>query len=216
MARGDWHHLQCIVIWVTKKALAWQPLVTIVKTERTCTMAQGMDPKAATRVIFITQEQVCLSWRVSRGSLRTVNNLLSMSVIIQCCSTMAISSDGGWRVILLRWSTGVEHPLVTSVHVGWPTHVWILVMVVTVMGMRTYGEKTAGFSLTRHSFQSNNLGLEISAVALSYGIIWTIHYHQVWEHDAAFKIISLIILTIDIKTASEKTFFPTFRILNYW
>ena len=80
MAKEDWHHLQCIVIWLTKKALAWQSLITIVKTECTCTMAQGIDPKAATHVTFTTQEQVCLSWRVSQESLRTVNNLLSMSV----------------------------------------------------------------------------------------------------------------------------------------
>lgn len=80
MAKEDWHHLQCIVIWLTKKALAWQSLITIVKTGRTCTMAQGIDPNAATHVTFITQEQVFLSWRVSQESLRTVNNLLSMSV----------------------------------------------------------------------------------------------------------------------------------------
>ena len=41
---------------------------------------QNLNPKAATHVTFITQEQVCLSWRVSQESLRTLNNLSSMSV----------------------------------------------------------------------------------------------------------------------------------------
>ena len=60
--------------------------------------------KVVTHVTFITQERVCLSWRVSPDSLHTENSLLSVSVITRfyLLVVMAVHKDGGCHVILLR------------------------------------------------------------------------------------------------------------------
>ena len=46
-------------------------------------MCTDMEVQAVIHVTFITQERVCLSWRVSPESLHTVNSLSSMRVLIQ-------------------------------------------------------------------------------------------------------------------------------------
>ena len=62
----------------------------------------GLMVKAPIHVTFIIQEQVCLSWRVSPESLHIANSLLSMNVLVHCCSIITIHGDGGCHVILLK------------------------------------------------------------------------------------------------------------------
>ena len=64
------------------------------------TLVKGQKAKVPTRVTFITQERVCLSWRVLPESLYTVNSLSSMSVIIRYYFTE--DTDGGCRVVMIR------------------------------------------------------------------------------------------------------------------
>ena len=156
MAMEVWHHLQFTATWVIKMELAWQWSVTTVRAEHTC---RDLNPLVVTHVTFITQERVSLSWRVLPESHHIVSSLSSTSVIIQW-SPEALFTPGGCHVILLRWRTGVEHhPAVVSAHAGWPPHVQIPNMVVTVMQMTKYGVKTAVSSLTRHVCQLNSWGL---------------------------------------------------------
>ena len=130
--------------------------------------------KAVTHVTFITQERVCLSWRVTPDSLYTVNSLLNMTVTTRFCLlvVMAVHTDGGCHVILLRWRTGVEHLSMVSAHAGWPTHAQTSDLVVTVIRMTMFGVKTAVCWLTRQSFQSNSSGLEILVTVLTVITPW--------------------------------------------
>ena len=161
MVMEENHRLVLLVTWLTRVELVWQSSVTTVKTEH---WWKNMKTQGVTHVTFITQERVCLSWRVSPESPHTVNSLSNMSVIIRFCSKMVIHMDGGCHVIQLRWPTGKEYLLVVSAHAGWPTHVWTPVMAVTVMRMTMCGGKTAVSSLIKHSFQLNSSGLETLAV----------------------------------------------------
>ena len=150
MVREVWHLLLCTVTWPTRRVLAWQSSVTIVKAERgwVAVKVQGV-----TRVTFITQELLCLSWRDLPQFLRTVNSLSSMSVMAPDFG-LTIHRDGGCHVILLRWRTGAEHHLaVVSAHAGWPTHVPTPEIVVIVIRMTITGVKTVVSSLTRQSSQ---------------------------------------------------------------
>ena len=61
-----------------------------------------MAVEVVTRVTFITQERVCLSWQVSPESLHTVNSLSNMSVMDRYCFSTAIYMDGGCHVILKK------------------------------------------------------------------------------------------------------------------
>ena len=149
MVREVWHLLLCTVTWPTRRVLAWQSSVTIVKAERgwVAVKVQGV-----TRVTFITQELNCLSWRDLPEFLRTVNSLSSMSVITPVFGWI-IQLDGGCHAILLRWLTGAEHHLaVLSAHAGWPTHVQAEDVVI-VIRMTITGVRTVVSSLTRQSSQ---------------------------------------------------------------
>ena len=158
MAREVWHHSRRTVTWLTNRVLAWQLSVTTVRAEL---LWMDMKTEAVTYVTFITQEQVCLSWRVWPESLRTVNSLSSTSVITPVCG-LTVPTDGGCHVILRRWRTGEgHHPVVVSAHAVWLTPA----VPVTVTGMTKYGERTAVFWLTRQSFQWSSSGLEIPAIA---------------------------------------------------
>ena len=130
--------------------------------------------KVVTHVTFITQERVCLSWRVLPEYLHIVNSLSSMSVITRFCFSviMAVHTDGGCHVILLRWRTGAEHLSMVSAHAGWPTHAQTPGLVVTVIRMTMYGVKTAVCWLTRQSFLSNSSGLEILVAVLTVITPW--------------------------------------------
>ena len=160
MVMEAYHRLTLPVTWLKRVELAWQSLVTTVKTEH---WWKDMNAQGVTHVTFITKERVCLSWRISPESPHTVNSLSSMSVKIQFC--LGVQMDGGCHVIQLRWRTGAEHLLVVSAHAGWWTHVQTPVMVVTVIRMTSYGVKTAVSSLIKHSFQLNSSGLAILAMA---------------------------------------------------
>ena len=133
-----------------------------------------MAVKVVTHVRFITRERVFLSWRVLPDSPHTVNSLLSTSVITRFCSlvVMAVHTDGGCRVILLRWRNGVEHLSTASAHAGWPTHAQTPGLVVTVIRMTMYGVKTAVCWLTRQSFLSNSSGLGILVAVLTVITPW--------------------------------------------
>ena len=134
-----------------------------------------MAVKVVTHVRFITQERVCLSWRVLPDSPHTVNSLLSTGVITRFCFgdiIALIRMDGGYHVILLRWRTGVEHLSVVSAHAGWPTHAHTPVMGVTVIRMTVCGVKTAVCWLTRQSFLSNSSGLGILVAVLTVITPW--------------------------------------------
>ena len=133
-----------------------------------------MAVEVVTHVTFITQERVCLSWRVLLQYLHIVSSLSSMSVITRFCFTviMAVHTDGGYHVILLRWRTGVEHLSMVSAHAGWPTHAQSPDLVVTVIRMTMYGVKTAVCWLTRQSFLSNNSGLGILVAVLTVITPW--------------------------------------------
>ena len=149
MVREVWHLLLCTVTWPTRRVLAWQSSVTIVKAERgwVAVKVQGV-----TRVTFITQELNCLSWRDLPEFLRTVNSLSSMSVMAPVFG-LTIQLDGGCHAILLTWLTGAEHHLaVLSAHAGWPTHVQAEDVVI-VIRMTITGVRTVVSSLTRQSSQ---------------------------------------------------------------
>ena len=161
MVLEDWHHLLYTVTWLTGRVLVWQSSVTTVRAGR---WWKDMEVTVVIHATFIILEPVCLSWRVSPESPHTVNSLSSMSVIIRCCFIITTFTDGGCHVILLKWRTGVEHLSGASAHAGWPTHVQIPVMDVTVIRMTMYGVKTAVSWLTRQSFQWNSSGLEILVV----------------------------------------------------
>ena len=119
MAMEDWHHSQCTVTWQIRRVLAWQSSVTTVRAGQ---MWEDMKIKAVTNVTFITKERVCLSWPVSPVSLHTVNSSSSTSATTQV-SGLTVHTDGGCRVILLRWNIGVERLLeVVSAHAVWTTH----------------------------------------------------------------------------------------------
>ena len=60
-----------------------------------------VNPQAVTHVTFITQERVCLSWRVSPEPPRAVNSLSSMSVTVQSYLGV-LDMPGGCHVILLN------------------------------------------------------------------------------------------------------------------
>ena len=127
--------------WQIRRVLAWQSSVTTVREGQ---MWEDMKIKAVTNVTFITKERVCLSWPVSPVSLHTVNSSSSTSATTQV-SGLTVHTDGGCRVILLRWHIGVERLLeVVSAHAGWTTHAQ-QENAVTVMRMTKYGVKTAGF-----------------------------------------------------------------------
>ena len=149
MVREVWHLLLCTVTWPTRRVLAWQSSVTIVKAERGWV---AVKVQAVTRVTFITQELNCLSWRDLPEFLRTVNSLSSMSVMTPVFGWI-IQLDGGCHAILLRWLTGAEHHLaVLSAHAGWPTHVQAEDVVI-VIRMTITGVRTVVSSLTRQSSQ---------------------------------------------------------------
>ena len=137
-------------------------------------MWMGIVVKVVHHVTFIKLERVCLCWRVSPESLHTVNSLLSMSVITRFCFgvIMAVHTDGGCHVILLRWRTGAEHLSMVSAHAGWPTHAQTPDLVVTVTRMTMYGVKTAVCWLTRQKGLSSNSGLGILMAALKVTIHW--------------------------------------------
>ena len=146
--------------------ISWQSLVTTVRVEH---MLEDVKIRDVTHVTFITHERVCLNWRVSPESLHNVSSLSSTSVIIRFCDHTGLAhTDGGCHAILRRWSTGAErHLAVVSAHAGWPTHVQSPVIIVTVIRMTMYGVRTAVSSLIRQSFQSNNSGLGILAIAVN-------------------------------------------------
>ena len=62
MAREDWHYFRRSVTCVTRTELVWHSSVTTVKKGR---VSRDVSLEGATHVSFITQERVCLSWRVS-------------------------------------------------------------------------------------------------------------------------------------------------------
>ena len=161
MVKEVWHLLQLSVTWLTRVVLAWQWSVTTVKAGHMCIRSVVMAVEVVTRVTFITQERVSLSWRVSPESLHTVNSLSNMSVIIRYCSTTTIHTDGGCHVTLKRWGTGAEHLPIINAHAEWPTHVQNPDLVVTVIKTIMCGVKTVVFSLIRPNFQLNSSGLEI-------------------------------------------------------
>ena len=120
MVMEVWHLLLCTVTWLTRGVLALLLSVTTVKAG---SWWEVVKRRGVTHVTFITQELICLSWRVLPEFLRTVNSLSSMSVMAPVFG-LTIHMDGGCHVILLRWRTGAEHHLaVVSAHAGWPTHV---------------------------------------------------------------------------------------------
>ena len=147
-----------------------------------------MAVEVVTHVTFITQERVCLSWRVLLQYLHIVNSLSSMSVITRFCFTviMAVHTDGGYHVILLRWRTGVEHLSMVSAHAGWPTHAQSPDLVVTVIRMTMYGVKTAVCWLTRQSFLSNNSGLGILVAVLTVITPWE-NWSVTAQHNINFQ-----------------------------
>ena len=136
--------------------------VTIVRTEHWWMDATLGD---VTHVTFITQERVCLSWRVSSKSPYAASSLSSISVLVQSCFTITIHTDGGCHMLLLKWPTGAEHLPVGSAHAVWPTRLQIPVMVVAVMQTTRYSVKTAVSSLTKHIFLWNSSSLGILAPA---------------------------------------------------
>ena len=147
-----------------------------------------MAVEVVTHVTFITRERVCLSWRALPEYLHIVNSLSSMSVITRFCFTviMAVHTDGGCQVILLRWRTGVEHLSTVSAHAGWPTHAQTLDLVVTVIRMTMYGVKTAVCWQTRQSFRSKSSGLGILVAVLTVITPWE-NWSVTAQHNTNFQ-----------------------------
>ena len=56
----------------------------------------------ATHVTFTIRERVCLSWRVSPESPRTVSSLSNMSVMVRSSFTTTNDLDGGYHAMQLR------------------------------------------------------------------------------------------------------------------
>ena len=140
------------VTWLTKMELVLQSSVT---TERTEPRWMERKTQVVTHVTSITRDLICLSWRVSLKSLHTVNNLSSMSVIIQCycgpTTTKTVHSDGGCHVMMIRWRTGAERQRMANVHAGWTTHVQTPTVVVIAIKITRSGVKTVASSLIRQS-----------------------------------------------------------------
>ena len=161
MEREVWHLLLCTVTWLTRRLLTWQSSVTTVKAGSWWEVVKS---RGVTRVTFITQELICLSWPDLPEFLRTVNSLSSMSVMAPVFGWI-VQLDGGCHAILLRWLTGAEHHLaVLNAHAGWPTLVQSPVKNVTVIKMTSTGVKTVVSSLTRQSYQWNSSGLVILVI----------------------------------------------------
>ena len=191
MVREVWHLLLCTVTWTTRRVLAWQSSVTTVRAGQ---MWEDMKIKAVTNVTFITKERVCLSWPVSPLSLHTVNSSSSTIATTQV-SGLTIHTDGGCRVILLRWHIGVERLLeVVSAHAGWKTHAHQN-NAVTVMRMTKYGVKTAVSWLTRQSFQWNNSGSVILVIRHIRRTVTTL-----WENSSATAQHRVVLTTIQRQT----------------
>ena len=139
------------------------------------------------RVTFNTRKRVLCSWQVWPMSPDTANNLSSMSALVQWCPRTRLFWPGGCHVILLKWRTGVEqHPVVTSAHVGWTTHVQSKTYPATVMLMIRNGVKTAGSSLTRLIFQLNSWGLEMPVILIKRTLMNKATIH--WESSVAMEL----------------------------